>query len=172
MSAVRPLFDEAKILARVGELARDVAAAFPDDFTIVALLTGSFVFAADLVRALDRLGRAPRVEFMRLSSYGEARESSGQVRLVGEVPDIAGREVLLVDDIVDTGRTQALARDLLLQHGAARVLACMLLDKPSRREVTVTTNFVGFTTGDLFLVGYGIDFAGQYRHLPYVGTID
>ncbi len=172
MALVRPLFDEAQISERVGELARDIAAAFPGDFTIVGLLTGAFVLVADLVRALDRVGRAPRVEFLRLGSYGQTRESSGAVKLVGEVPDIKGRAVLLVDDIVDTGRTQAFARELLLHHGATRVAACMLLDKPSRREVAVTSDFVGFVTADLFLVGYGIDYAGQYRHLPYIGTID
>ncbi len=172
MTTVRTLFDERQIQARVGELARDIAAALPRDLTIVGLLTGSFVFVADLVRGLDRLGLTPRVGFMRLSSYGQGRESSREVRLTGEVPDVAGRVVLLVDDIVDTGRTQAFARDSLLGRGAARVAACMLLDKPSRREVAVTTEFVGFSIPDVFVVGYGIDYADQYRHLPYIGTID
>lgn len=172
MSTVRKLFDEQQIGARVGELARDIAAAVPPDVMLVGLLTGAFVFVADLVRALDRRGLAPRVGFMRLSSYGLARESSRDVRLVGEVPEVAGRTVLLVDDIVDTGRTQAFARDLLLGRGAARVSACVLLDKPSRREVEVATDFIGFSVPDVFLVGYGIDYAEQYRHLPYIGTID
>lgn len=172
MATVRTLFDERQIAARVGELARDIAAALPRDVLIVGLLTGSFVFVADLVRALDRLGAAPGVAFMRLSSYGSGRESSREVKLAGDVPDVAGRAVLLVDDIVDTGRTQAVARDLLLGRGATRVASCMLLDKPSRREVEVATDFVGFPIEDLFVVGYGIDYAEQYRHLPYIGTID
>jgi hypoxanthine phosphoribosyltransferase len=172
MSAVRTLYDEAQIIQRTGELAADVAKTFPGDFTIVGLLTGAFVFVADLVRALDRAGRTPHVEFMRLSSYGQNRESSRKVKLVGEIPDVKGRDVLLVDDVVDTGRTQAFARETLLGAGATRVAACMLLDKPSRREVEVATEFVGFTVPDLFLVGYGIDYAGQYRHLPFIGTID
>lgn len=172
MPTVRPLFDERQIEARIGELARDIAAALPRDVLLVGLLTGAFVFVADLVRALDRLGAAPRVAFMRLSSYGLARESSREVKLIGEVPEVAGRAVLLVDDIVDTGRTQAFARELLLGRGAARVSSCMLLDKPSRREVEVPTDFVGFSVPDVFLVGYGIDYAEQYRHLPFIGTID
>jgi len=172
MAAVRKLYDEAAIAERVGELAEQIAATLPPDFTIVGMLTGCFVLVADLVRALDRLGSSPRVGFIHLSSYGQSRESSGHVKLIGEVPDVAGRQILLVDDIVDTGRTQAFARQLLLEHGAARVWACALLDKPSRREVAATADFVGFTVDDLFLVGYGVDFADQYRHLPYIGTID
>lgn len=172
MTTVRKLFDENKIAERVGELAEEIAAALPEDFTMIGLLIGSFVFAADLVRALDRLGSTPRVGFVRLSSYGLSRESSGEVKLIGEVPDVAGRHVLLVDDIVDTGRTQLFATKLLRERGAAGVSACVLVDKPSRREVDVTTHFVGFTVPDVFLVGYGIDYADLYRHLPYIGTID
>ena len=172
LATVRKLFDEQEIAERVGELAKDIARALPREFTMIGLLTGSFVFVADLVRALDRLGLTSRVGFIHLSSYGQSRESSGQVKLFGEVPDVAGCDVLLVDDIVDTGRTQAFARTLLLQRDAARVWACALVDKPSRREVELTTEFVGFTVGDVFVVGYGIDYAEQYRHLPYIGTID
>ena len=172
MATVRTLFDERQIEARIGELARDIAAVVPRDVMIVGLLTGAFVFVADLLRALDREALAPRVAFMRLSSYGTSRESSRDVKLVGDVPEVAGRVILLVDDIVDTGRTQAFARDLLLDRGAARVVSCMLLDKPSRREVAVATDFVGFAIEDLFVVGYGIDYAERYRHLSYIGTID
>lgn len=172
MATVRKLFEEQEIAERVGELAKEIAAELPREFIIIGLLTGCFVFVADLVRALDHLELTPRVGFIHLSSYGQSRESSGQVKLIGEVPDIAGREVLLVDDIVDTGRTQAFARTLLLTHDAARVWACALVDKPSRREVDVPIEFVGFTVGDVFLVGYGIDYAAQYRHLSYIGTID
>jgi hypoxanthine phosphoribosyltransferase len=172
MATIRTLFDEAQIETRVGELARDIAAVLPRDVMIVGLLTGSFVFVADLVRALARHGVSPRVAFMRLSSYGSARESSRDVKLIGDVPGVAGRTVLLVDDIVDTGRTQAFARDLLLGQGAVQIVSCMLLDKPSRREVAVATDFVGFPIEDLFVVGYGIDYAEQYRHLPYIGTVD
>jgi len=172
MTAVRKLFDAADIAKRLDELSREIAAALPRDVLVIGLLTGSFMLVADLLRALNTAGMTPDVGFMRLSSYGKGRESTRRVELIGDVPDVAGRTVLLVDDIVDTGRTQAFARQLLGGCGAARVAACMLLDKPTRREVEVTTEFVGFTIDDLFVVGYGIDYAGQYRHLPYIGTID
>ena len=108
-----------------------------------------------------------------VSSYGLAKESSGAVRLIGELPaEVAGRPVLLVDDIVDTGRSLAYARDQLLEAGASKIWTCTLLDKPSRRELPLAVDFVGFVIEDVFVVGYGIDFAEQYRHLPYIGVVD
>lgn len=173
MASVTKLFDEAEIAGRVAGLAADIASALPEDVVAVGLLKGSFVFMADLVRALHRAGRAPTVEFMRLSSYGHGKESSGDVRLIGEVPAVvAGRAVLVVDDIVDTGRSLKRARELVSDAGAAKVWTCALVDKPSRREVACPLDFVGFTVGDVFVVGYGIDHAEKYRHLPYIGAID
>lgn len=169
---VKALFTEQQIATRIDELARDIATQVQPDFTIVGLLTGCFVFVSDLIRALDRVGLKPQVSFIRLSSYGKGKESSRLVRLIGDIPEISGRNVLLVDDIVDTGRTQLFARNLLREHGAARVWACALLEKPSRREVEVKTDFIGFSIPDVFVVGYGIDYAEQYRHLPYIGAID
>ena len=172
-AAVAKLFDEAAIAARVAGLAREISQVMPQVFTVVGLLKGSFVFVADLVRALDRAGRRPRVDFVTLSSYGLGRQSSGRVRLVGAPPaDIAGRAVLLVDDVVDTGRSLAFARDLLLNLGASELRSCALLDKPARRAVAAPLDFIGFTVGDVFVVGYGIDHAEQYRHLPYLGAIE
>ncbi len=169
---VTMLFDEAAIAGRVGDLAAEIARAMPEDFTIVGLLKGSFVVVADLARALDAAGRHPRVEFMTLSSYGCGRESSGAVRLIGELPGgVAGRAVLLVDDVADTGRSLASARDLLQGQGAAEIRICALVDKPSRREVDIEVAFTGFTVGDVFVVGYGIDEAERYRHLPYIGAV-
>jgi hypoxanthine phosphoribosyltransferase len=157
----------------VEELAREIAATVAGDFAIVSLLKGSFVFVADLIRLLDGAGLAPRVEFMRLKSYDHGKESSGTLRLIGEVPEgVAGRRVLLVDDIVDTGRTLDYAKSLLADKGAAKVWTCALVDKPSRREIDFTADFVGFTIDDVFIVGYGIDYAENYRHLPYIGIID
>ena len=170
---VTKLFDEAEIAERVGELAGELAKVLEGDFTVVAVLKGSFVFAADLIRALDREGLSPRVEFMRLSSYGRAKTSSGSVRLIGDAPDdFGGRRVLLLDDIVDTGRSLAHAKALILERGASQVLTIALLDKPSRREIDIAADFVGFTIEDLFVVGYGIDYDENYRHLPYIGTVD
>ncbi len=172
-AAVARLFDEAAIAARVAGLAQEISGALPEAFTVVGLLKGSFVFVADLVRALDRAGRRPRIDFITLSSYGQGRESSGTVRLVGAPPgDIAGRAVLLVDDVADSGRSLAFARDLLVNLGASEVRSCALLDKPARRAVAVPLDFIGFTVGEVFVVGYGIDHAEQYRHLPYLGAIE
>ena len=156
----------------MNELAADIAKTMPTEFTVVALLKGSFVFAADLVRALDGVGLAPRVEFLRLSSYGCGRESSGEVRLIGEVPEVEGRSVLLVDDITDSGWSLVHAQKLLRERGALEIRTCTLIDKPIRRRVDFSPDFVGFEVGDVFVVGYGIDFAEAHRHLPYVGRIE
>ncbi len=173
MTTLRTLFEEADIAGRVDDLAEEVAKTFPRDFTMVGLLKGSFVFVADLARAMDRIGYAPRIEFVKLSSYGDGRDSPGTVRLEGNIPaSVAGRAVLLVDDIVDTGNTLSLARKLLLEQGAERVTTCVLLDKPSRRQVDINANLVGFTVPDVFIVGYGFDYGEKYRHLPYLATID
>jgi hypoxanthine phosphoribosyltransferase len=167
------LFNESQVSARVDALARAAAPCLPGDFVVVGLLIGSFVFVADLVRAFSRIGCNPRVEFMRLNSYGIGRKSSGHVRLIGEFElDLSGRAVLLVDDIVDTGRTLLYARDFLRAQQASSVLTCALVDKPSRREVPIEVDFVGFTIPDVFIVGYGIDYAHEYRHLPFIAKID
>ncbi len=109
----------------------------------------------------------------RTRSYGAAKQSSGEVRLIGDAPaDLMGRRVLLVDDILDTGQSLVFARSLLLEWGASRIWTCALVDKPSRREVDCSADFVGFTIDDVFVVGYGIDYAEDYRHLPYIGAVD
>ena len=173
MSAVTKLFDERQIQRRVETLASDLAKSISGEFTIVAILKGSFVFVADLVRALDGVGLAPRVEFLRLTSYGSSQESSGEVKLIGELPQgLEGRTLLLVDDITDTGWSLVYARNLLLEQGARAIWSCTLVDKPSRRKVDISPDFIGFTIEDVFVVGYGIDYAEDYRHLPYIGTID
>ncbi len=173
MTLVRTLFDEAEIARRVEELGGEISAIMPRDTAVVGLLKGSFVFVADLARALARSGLTPSIEFLKLSSYGAAQTSSGKVRLLSDLTaDLSGRQVLLVDDIVDTGRTLAFARPLLLERGAERVVTCALIDKPSRREVDINADVVGFTVPDVFVVGYGIDHAERYRYLPYIATID
>ena len=173
-SSVLPLFDESQVRARVDELAQAIAAALPRTFTLVGLLKGSFVFVADLARALSKAGAHPRVEFMRVSSYGSGTTSSGIVSLMGDAPDgVRGQPVLLVDDIQDSGRTLAFTREFLLERGATRVWTCTLLDKPSRREVAAgEVDFVGFAIPDVFVVGYGIDYAEQYRELPFIGRVE
>jgi hypoxanthine phosphoribosyltransferase len=170
---MRVLFSAAEIAVRVDALAAEIARTLPADFVVVGLLKGAVVFVADLARALDRSGAHPEIEFMRLSSYGLAKESSGTVQLLGDIPaSLAGRPVLLVDDIVDTGRSIAYAAAQLRRRGVRDLRICALLDKPQRREVEVSLDFVGFTIGDVFVVGYGTDYAEKYRHLPYIGAVD
>ena len=145
----------------------------PSEFVMVGLLKSAAVFVADLARALDRAGARPEIEFMRLSSYGLAKESSGEVRLLSGIPGgLGGRPVLLVDDIVDTGRSIAYAAAQLRQYGVGNLWTCALLDKPQRREIEVAIDFVGFSIGNVFVVGYGTDHAEKYRHLPYIGVVE
>jgi hypoxanthine phosphoribosyltransferase len=170
---MRILFSAVEIAARVDALAAEIARTMPADFVMVGILKGATVFVADLVRALDRAGARPEIEFMRLSSYGLAKESSGAVQLLGDIPaDLAGRSVLLVDDIVDTGRSIAYAAAQLHRRGIGHLWTCALLDKPQRREIEVAIDFVGFSIGDVFVAGYGTDYAEKYRHLPYIGALE
>jgi hypoxanthine phosphoribosyltransferase len=170
---VRVLFDEATIARRNEELARDIAAANPENLLVVAVLKGSFMFAADLIRALHRVGLAPQVEFIHLSSYRAGTVSSGQVTILRDVEsDVRGRDVLLVDDILESGRTVVFAKDLIMARGAKRVLTAVLLEKPGKRAVNIHADFVGFVCPDVFVVGYGMDVAHAYRQLPFVGVVD
>jgi hypoxanthine phosphoribosyltransferase len=171
-SRVRILFDEVAIAQRNEEIAREVAAVAPKDLLVVAVLKGSFMFAADLIRALHRAGLTPQVEFLHLSSYRTGTVSSGQVTILRDVEsEVRGRDVLLVDDILESGRTLAFAKDLLVARGARRVLATVLLEKRVARAVEVQADFVGFTCPDVFVVGYGMDVGHSYRQLPYVGVV-
>ena len=169
---VRVLFDEDAIARRNEALARAVAAAETRDLLVVAVLKGSFMFAADLIRALHRAGLSPQVEFIHLSSYRKGTVSSGNVAILRDVEsEVRGRDVLLVDDILESGRTLAFAKDLLAARGAARVLTAVLLEKPGKRAVTVNADFVGFSCPDVFVVGYGMDVAHSFRQLPFVGVV-
>jgi hypoxanthine phosphoribosyltransferase len=170
---VRVLYDESSIARRVDELAREVAGRNLENLLVVAVLKGSFMFAADLIRALHRVGLAPQVEFVHLSSYRAGTVSSGQVAILRDVEsDVRGRDVLLIDDILESGRTVVFAKDLLMARGAQRVLTAVLLEKPGKRAVTIDADFVGFTCPDVFVVGYGMDVAHSFRQLPFVGVVD
>ncbi len=167
------MFSAAQLDARIDELAAEIAATVPADITIVGLLKGAFMFATDLIRALDRHGMRPNVEFIQVSSYGLEKESSGAVKVIGGMPgSIAGRDVLVVDDIQDTARTLSFTVDLLHRQGANKVWTCVLLDKPERRQVDFEADWIGFPIPDVFVVGYGIDYAERWRHLPYIGRVD
>ncbi|HVI28742.1 hypoxanthine phosphoribosyltransferase [Hansschlegelia sp.] len=169
---VKVLFSVEEIGKRNAELAAAIAAARPERLLVLAVLKGSFVFAADLIRALHAVGLKPEMEFITLSSYGDQRVSGGAVRVVHDVEsDVAGRDVLLIDDILESGRTLAFAKDLMAARGARRALTCVLLQKPGKRVAPVEADFVGFTCPDLFVVGYGMDAAHAYRQLPFVGVL-
>jgi hypoxanthine phosphoribosyltransferase len=170
---IRILYDETTIARRNEEMASTIAAAAPADLLVVAVLKGSFMFVADLIRAMHRAGMSPQVEFVHLSSYRNAAVSSGQVEILRDVQsDVRGREVLLVDDILESGRTLAFAKDLLAARGAAKVATAVLLEKPGKRAVNIKADHVGFVCPDYFVVGYGMDVAHAYRQLPYVGVIE
>ena len=170
---IRVLFDSAAIAERAAELAAAIAQNHPQDLLVVAILKGSFIFAADLVRALHHAGLAPGVEFMHLASYGAALSSSGEVKILKDIDsEVEGRDVLLVDDILESGRTLAFAKALLLSRGARRVLVCVILDKPGKRVVSLEADYKGFDCPDLFVVGYGMDAAHRYRELPFIGVVD
>jgi hypoxanthine phosphoribosyltransferase len=170
---IRILYSDADIAQRNETLASEIAAWNPQNLLVVAVLKGSFMFAADLIRALHRQGMAPQVEFVHLSSYRDAMVSSGQVEILRDVQsEVSGRDVLLVDDILESGRTLAFAKDLLSARGARSVKSCVLLEKPDKRAVSISADYVGFRCPDLFVVGYGMDVAHSYRQLPYVGVVE
>ena len=169
---VRTLFDEPAIARRNEELAKTIVAATAPDLLVVAVLKGSFMFAADLIRALHRQKATPQVEFIHLSSYGTGTVSRGSVAILRDIEsDVAGRDVLLVDDILESGRTLSFAKDLLMARGARRVFVAVLLEKANKRAVSIQADFVGFPCPDLFVVGYGMDVAHNYRELPFVGVV-
>ncbi|HZT49995.1 MAG TPA: hypoxanthine phosphoribosyltransferase [Hyphomicrobiaceae bacterium] len=169
---IEVIFSSERIAARIDALARSIAALGLDRLLVVAVLKGSFVFAADLIRALHRAGLSPEIDFISLSSYGEATSSSGRVGIVRDLEtDVAGRNVLIVDDILESGRTLAYARDRIIERGAARVLTCVLLDKPVARARSIAADFCAFECPNVFVVGYGMDLAHRYRELPFVGRL-
>lgn len=172
LSRIEVLLSASEISQRVSELANQIAADHPEDLLVVVVLKGSFVFAADLIRALEFAGVSPQVDFFTLSSYASGTTSSGTVTLVHDISeDVAGRHILLVDDILESGRTLAFARDTLLERGASSVKSCLLLDKEGTRKVELEADYVGFRIGNRFVVGYGLDLDHRYRGLSYIGTV-
>jgi len=165
------LISAKRIAARIEALSQEIEAEFAgtEKLVVVGLLRGSFIFIADLVRELDL---PVEVDFVETSSYGNAMESSREVRILKDLRgDIAGRDVLVVEDIVDTGHTLAHVLNLLQSREPARLKTIALLDKPSRREADIRADWVGFEIPDAFVVGYGIDYAQRDRNLPYIGAV-
>ncbi|TDQ66644.1 hypoxanthine phosphoribosyltransferase [Maritalea mobilis] len=159
------------IAARVEELAEEISAKYADTdkLVVVGLLRGSFVFISDLVRELDL---PVEVDFLETSSYGNSTESSREVRILKDLRgEIEGRDVLVVEDIVDTGHTLNHVLHMLESRQPKRLDVCALLDKPSRREVDISASWTGFEIPDEFVVGYGIDYAQRNRNLPYIGKV-
>ena len=159
------------VAARVEGLAREISAFFSgtDKLVVIGLLRGSFIFIADLVREIDL---PVEVDFLEVSSYGDSTESSREVRILKDLRGkIEGRDVLVVEDIIDTGHTLTRVLEILQTRQPARLEVCALLDKPSRRDVAVRARWIGFEIPDAFVVGYGIDYAQRNRNLPHIGTV-
>ncbi|MBI1391830.1 MAG: hypoxanthine phosphoribosyltransferase [Alphaproteobacteria bacterium] len=173
---MRTLFTERQIAARIDELAADIAASLAgSDRPIAApILTGALFFAADLIRAMHARGCDALVDCVQLGSYGGARTSSGVVQLLKDFSvDVQGRDVLLIDDVLDTGRSLHFGREMLLARGVNRALTCVLVRKATGRAEDLSPDFVGFEAGaEDFLVGYGMDDAGLGRGLPFIGAVD
>lgn len=166
------LFTAADIAARVKVVAAEIAARNPTNLLVVPILKGSFVFAADLIRAMHHAGLSPEVDFMILSSYRKSTKSSGQVSVLRDIEaDVKGRDVLLIDDILESGRTLAFAKDLLAARGAKGTYTAVLLNKPGHLAAHISADYEGFTCPDKFVVGYGMDMAHQFRELPFVGHV-
>lgn len=167
------LLTEQQITQRVDSLVREmVDAGLGKDFVLIGILRGSFMFLADMVRDMNQHGIHPQIDFMTLESYGSGTESSGTVRIAKDASvEVAGADVVLVDDILDTGRTLTFACRHLREKGARSIKTCALLDKPSRRTVPCEADFVGFKIEDYFVVGYGLDYDSYYRELPYIAKV-
>ncbi|NLF39605.1 hypoxanthine phosphoribosyltransferase [bacterium] len=168
-----PIVSSDDLKTRLEGIVDDIRALMPtDDLVVIALLKGSFVFLADLIRLLHRHHIAVEVDFMTLASYGEGTESKG-VSVVKDIEtDIAGRPVLLVDDILDTGRTLKRAASILRERAPLCVKTCVLLDKPERRIEQIRADIVGFTVPNTFVVGYGLDYARRHRELPFIARLE
>ena len=165
------LISAKSIAARIEELAALIKTEFQhtDKLVVIGLLRGSFIFIADLVREIDL---PIEVDFMEVSSYGDSMQSSREVRILKDLRgSVEGRDVLIVEDIIDTGHTMKNVISHILLRKPAKLKTIALLDKPSRREVECSTDYTGFDIPDAFVVGYGIDYAQRNRNLPYIGKV-
>lgn len=164
------LFTEAEIKRRVRGLAREIKQVYGrGEFTLVSLINGAVMFTADLMREIDN---PVRLDCIRVSSYGTRTRSVGTPQVLASLTlDIRNRDVLIIDDILDTGKTLALVTELARKLSPASLRSCVLLDKKARREVSFEADFVGFEIPDKFVVGYGLDFAERYRNLPCIGVL-
>lgn len=164
------LLSETAIQTRIRDLAQEISDTYRDkELVIIGVLTGAVLFLSDLIRHLDL---PMELDFVALSSYGEATKSSGEVRVLKDLTHpVEGKHVLVIEDIIDTGLTLRYFLETLHARQPASVATCVLLDKPSRRIVEVPVEYCGFSIEDRFVVGYGLDYAGRYRNLPYIGIL-
>ncbi|MDD9155922.1 hypoxanthine phosphoribosyltransferase [Aliivibrio sp. S4TY2] len=168
---VEVMISEKEVTQRVKELGQQISEHYKESegLVMIGLLRGSFVFMADLARAIDT---PMTVDFMTASSYGNSMESTRDVRILKDLDDdIKGKDILLVEDIIDTGNTLSKVCEILSIREPNSITICTLLDKPSRREVEVKVDWIGFSIPDEFVVGVGIDYAQKYRNLPYIGKV-
>lgn len=165
------LIGEDELSARITALANEIRQDLPaGQVHLICVLKGAFLFLGDLIRAMD--GHVT-IDFMACSSYGAGTSSSGEVRLSKDLDvGIEGRDVIIVEDIVDTGLTLHYLQEILLARGPRSLRTACLLSKPSRRKIDVKVDYIGFTIEDRFVVGYGLDYAEQYRNLPYIGILE
>ena len=172
MADLRPteiLLSEQQIQKRVAEMAADIRRDFPDGLHLVAVLKGAFIFMSDLVRNMTG---PVSLDFMAVSSYAKGTTSSGEVRVLKDLDTtLEGRNVVIVEDIVDTGLTLKYLQDILHARNPRTLRTACLLSKPSRRQLEVKVEYIGFTIEDRFVVGYGLDYAEQYRNLPYIAVV-
>jgi hypoxanthine phosphoribosyltransferase len=171
---LRILFTAEEIAARTRVLAEEILSTLGDDFVLSPVLTGGFIFGADLLRALQEAGADPEVDFVQLASYGAGRESSGLVRVVKDFTlPLEDRTVLLVDDVLDSGRSLARAKAMLAERRVSRAAVAVAVRKEKERAVEIEADFALFEApGDAFLVGYGMDDAGRSRGIPSIGRLD
>jgi hypoxanthine phosphoribosyltransferase len=161
-----------EVQARIAALADEIAGDYPpgEDLHLVAILKGAFLFLGDLIRVMNR---NVTIDFMAVSSYAKGTTSSGEVRMIKDLDSgLEGRNVIIVEDIVDTGLTLSYLQEILRARSPKTLRTACLLSKPSRRKIDVKVEYIGFTIEDRFVVGYGLDYAEQYRNLPYIGVLN
>lgn len=166
----KPIITQEEMHRRIRDLGQQITADYKGkDLLLVGVLKGAFAFYADLARAIQLY---VRVDFIAVSSYGPKTESSGKVKIISDMTeDVKGQDLLLVEDIVDSGVTVSYLKKTLMQRGPNSVKVCALLDKPERRKVDVTIDYVGFTIPNKYVVGYGLDYKNMYRNLPYIAVL-
>ncbi len=168
---IEEMISEQDVQQRIQELGKAISEHYKksDNLVLIGLLRGSFIFMADLARAVKV---SHTIDFMTASSYGHSTESSRDVRILKDLDDdIKGKDIILVEDIIDTGNTLSRVKEMLALRGPNSIEICTLLDKPSRREVDVDAKWIGFSIPDEFVIGMGLDYAQKYRHLPYIGKV-